>query len=165
MQKIIYVCDKCGAEIDGDALVVGLFNPQVGRIEPECSTYDDEHLCPECSAKFSQWMHEDELSEVAEQAAEEADSETPAAEETIAGTDTEPAEDPCDEVVDALSAATESAASEVPAKHNSTKKLNLDEGKIRALYEGGWSTPKIADEFGVAYGTIANRLRKMGLAK
>lgn len=161
MQKIIYVCDKCGTEIDGDALVVGLFNPQVGRIEPECSTYDDEHLCPECSAKFSQWMHEDELTEAAEKAAEEADSETPAAGETP----TEDAEDPCDEVADALSAATESVDSEVSTKHNSTKKLNLDEGKIRALYEGGWSTPKIADEFGVAYGTIANRLRKMGLAK
>lgn len=161
MQKIIYVCDKCGTEIDGDALVVGLFNPQVGRIEPECSTYDDEHLCPECAAKFSQWMHEDELSEAAEQAAEEADSEAPAAGETP----TEDTEDPYDEVVDALSAATESADGEVAAKHNSTKKLNLDEGKIRALYEGGWSTPKIADEFGVAYGTIANRLRKMGLAK
>lgn len=41
----------------------------------------------------------------------------------------------------------------------------MDEGKIKALYEGGWSIAKIADEMGASESTISKRLVRMGLER
>ena len=44
-------------------------------------------------------------------------------------------------------------------------KKNIDDGKIRACYEGGRSVSWIADEMGLAPQTIINHLTKMGIYK
>lgn len=42
-------------------------------------------------------------------------------------------------------------------------KKKIDDGKIRALYEGGWSVKNIAGEMHLTYQTIYNHLKAMGL--
>ena len=37
----------------------------------------------------------------------------------------------------------------------------FDMGKLKALYEGGWSVAKIADEMGVSQQTIYNKLKEL----
>lgn len=37
----------------------------------------------------------------------------------------------------------------------------IDEGKVKALREAGWSQAKIADEMGVSQGTISSLLKKL----
>ena len=37
----------------------------------------------------------------------------------------------------------------------------FDFGKLKALLDGGWSVPKIADEMGVSDQTIYNRMKEM----
>lgn len=48
---------------------------------------------------------------------------------------------------------------------NTNAKKNIDDGKIRALYEGGWIVSAIADEMKLAPQTIINHLTKMGIYK
>ena len=45
-------------------------------------------------------------------------------------------------------------------KRHSTKKVTLDMGKVKALKNAGWSTPKIADEMRVSVSTVARRLNE-----
>ena len=42
-------------------------------------------------------------------------------------------------------------------------KAKIDDGTIKALYEGGWSINKIADDIGCAPQTVTNHLKAMGL--
>lgn len=37
----------------------------------------------------------------------------------------------------------------------------FDMGKLKALLDGGWSVPKIADEMGVSDQTIYNKMKKL----
>lgn len=46
-----------------------------------------------------------------------------------------------------------------------TAKKEIDDGKIRALYEGGWIVSAIADEMKLAPQTVVNHLTKMGIYK
>ena len=46
-------------------------------------------------------------------------------------------------------------------KANQGKRIKLDEGKIKALHDAGWSNMKIADEMGVSDVTISKRLKEM----
>ncbi len=48
---------------------------------------------------------------------------------------------------------------------NTNAKKNIDDGKIRALYEGGWIVSAIADEMKLAPQTVVNHLTKMGIYK
>lgn len=45
------------------------------------------------------------------------------------------------------------------------KKSKIDDGKIRALYEGNRSVAWIADDMGIAPQTVINHLTKMGIYK
>jgi DNA invertase Pin-like site-specific DNA recombinase len=51
----------------------------------------------------------------------------------------------------------------MPKKNGRPIKGELDDGKIKALREAGWSVAKIADEFGCVEQTIYNHLKDMGL--
>ena len=51
---------------------------------------------------------------------------------------------------------------EGPSKEKTKKKKPIDDGKIAALRDGGWSLGAIADELGCCPQTIANRLNAMG---
>ena len=51
------------------------------------------------------------------------------------------------------------------ASKKKTLKKNIDDGKIRACYEGGRSVAWIADEMKLAPQTIINHLTKMGIYK
>lgn len=48
---------------------------------------------------------------------------------------------------------------------NTNAKKNIDDGKIRALYEGGRTVAWIADEMKLAPQTVVNHLTKMGIYK
>lgn len=48
---------------------------------------------------------------------------------------------------------------------NTNAKKEIDDGKIRALYEGGWIASAIADEMKLTPQTIINHLTKMGIYK
>lgn len=48
---------------------------------------------------------------------------------------------------------------------NTNAKKEIDDGKIRACYEGGRSVSWTADEMGLAPQTIINHLTKMGIYK
>ena len=48
---------------------------------------------------------------------------------------------------------------------NDTKRSNLDDGKILALRNAGWTYKKIADEMGVSDATIISHLKKMQAAQ
>ena len=50
------------------------------------------------------------------------------------------------------------------APKKEAKRKNFDTGKLRALLNGGWSVPKIADEMGVDASTIYYHMKKEGLA-
>lgn len=58
---------------------------------------------------------------------------------------------------------TEPEAEKAPKKK--TLKKDIDDGKIRALYEGGWVVSAIADEMKLAPQTVINHLTKMGIYK
>ena len=51
----------------------------------------------------------------------------------------------------------------MPKKNGRPLKGELDDGKIKALREAGWSVAKIADEFGCVEQTIYNHLKDIGL--
>lgn len=51
-------------------------------------------------------------------------------------------------------------AEEEPPKPR-TQKKEIDTGKIKALYDAGWSVARIADELGVSAPTIRSRLSEM----
>lgn len=57
------------------------------------------------------------------------------------------------------------AASKKKNAGNTNAKKNIDDGKIRALYEGGWIVSAIADEMKLAPQTVVNHLTKMGIYK
>lgn len=42
-------------------------------------------------------------------------------------------------------------------------KAKIDDGTIKALYEGGWSLTKIAEDIGCSAQTVNNHLKAMGL--
>lgn len=42
-------------------------------------------------------------------------------------------------------------------------KAKIDDGTIKALYEGGWSLTKIAEDIGCSTQTVTNHLKAMGL--
>ena len=48
---------------------------------------------------------------------------------------------------------------------NTNAKKNIDDGKIRACYEGGRTVAWIADEMKLAPQTVVNHLTKMGIYK
>lgn len=60
---------------------------------------------------------------------------------------------------------TEPEAEKAPAPKKKTLKKDIDDGKIRALYEGGWVVSAIADEMKLAPQTVVNHLTKMGIYK
>lgn len=43
------------------------------------------------------------------------------------------------------------------------KRKPFDTGKMKALLDGGWSIPKIADEMGVTQSTIYNHMKSEGI--
>ena len=51
------------------------------------------------------------------------------------------------------------------SQKNGTKRSNLDDGKILALRNAGWTYKKIADEMGVSDVTIISHLKKMQAAQ
>ena len=46
---------------------------------------------------------------------------------------------------------------------NGKAKAKIDDGTIKALYEGGWSLTKIAEDIGCSTQTVNNHLKAMGL--
>ena len=57
----------------------------------------------------------------------------------------------------------ESEAEPKPVKKPGPKK-DIDDGKIRALFETGhWTVADIADEMGISQATVYNHLKKMGV--
>ena len=44
----------------------------------------------------------------------------------------------------------------------STRKIDLDMGKVKALRDAGWTLKEIADEMHVAPSTISNKLKEEG---
>ena len=51
---------------------------------------------------------------------------------------------------------------EEPKKEETKKgRKPFDMGKLKALVDGGWAVPKIADEMGVSEQTIRNRMKQM----
>lgn len=48
-------------------------------------------------------------------------------------------------------------------KQSDPKKPPFDTGKMKALYECGWSAAMVADEMGVSVQTIYNKAKKEGL--
>lgn len=134
MQKIIYIRDKCKQEISGEGLVIGLFHPDKGHIAAyavEGEVYEDEHLCRKCAGLFCEWMHAGDKPDPVENEAENAADGAPEA----------PATPP---------------VKKVPANMK-----RLDEGKIKALREAGWSMARIAEEMGCSEATINNRIKRM----
>lgn len=58
-----------------------------------------------------------------------------------------------------------SAQDEQPKEEKPKKKRTpVDTGKLFALYQAGWSAPKIADELGISDQTVYNYLRKRGVS-
>ena len=55
------------------------------------------------------------------------------------------------------------AKGEKPEQKTEPKKARkaFDMGKLKALREGGWAVPKIADEMGVSEQTIYNKLKQL----
>lgn len=49
----------------------------------------------------------------------------------------------------------------ITTKEKPVKKIVIDNGKIKALRDAGWSLEKIADEVGCSPQTVANRLNAM----
>lgn len=51
---------------------------------------------------------------------------------------------------------------EEPKKEETKKgRKPFDMGKLKALIDGGWAVPKIADEMGVSEQTIRNRMKQL----
>ena len=51
---------------------------------------------------------------------------------------------------------------EEPKKEEAKKgRKPFDMGKLKALIDGGWAVPKIADEMGVSEQTIRNRMKQL----
>ena len=51
---------------------------------------------------------------------------------------------------------------EEPKKEETKKgRKPFDMGKLKALVDGGWAVPKIADEMGVSEQTIRNRMKQI----
>lgn len=51
---------------------------------------------------------------------------------------------------------------EEPKKEETKKgRKPFDMGKLKALVDGGWTVPKIADEMGVSEQTIRNRMKQL----
>lgn len=51
---------------------------------------------------------------------------------------------------------------EEPKKEETKKgRKPFDMGKLKALVDGGWAVPKIADEMGVSEQTIRNRMKQL----
>lgn len=54
-------------------------------------------------------------------------------------------------------------APELPKEEKkSTRKIDLDMGKVKALRDAGWTLKEIADEMHVAPSTISNKLKEEG---
>lgn len=54
-------------------------------------------------------------------------------------------------------------APELPKEEKkSTRKIELDMGKVKALRDAGWTLKEIADEMHVAPSTISNKLKEEG---
>lgn len=49
-----------------------------------------------------------------------------------------------------------------PETKKSTRKIDLDMGKVKALRDAGWTLKEIADEMHVAPSTISNKLKEEG---
>lgn len=143
MIKTLYYCDKCGREItDRDIPMVSVYEQERdlagnGDIVNELLTM---HLCKECCMKLTDYLTgvdevelEDDITEVLSEPAEEPQSDDIEGEEEV-------------------------IAEEPKPRRGSYK--GLDIGKIKALYNAGWSTRKIADEMGCSQRTICNYLKR-----
>lgn len=65
-------------------------------------------------------------------------------------------------LVDGLDEAEPAKPKAKPGPKKGTKR-KFDTGKLKALLDGGWSIPKIADEMGVDSSTIYYHMKKEGL--
>lgn len=81
-------------------------------------------------------------------------------------------DEPKPEPPDEFEAAAEEAMKEADAKRKKTGpkpgtkpkgQKPIDDGRIRALWEGGWSVAKIADDMQLSAPTVRKHLQKMGL--
>ena len=54
-------------------------------------------------------------------------------------------------------------AEEKGYSHTGKAKAKIDDGTIKALYEGGWPLTKIAEDIGCSTQTVNNHLKAMGL--
>ena len=68
-------------------------------------------------------------------------------------------------LIDGLDTPKPKAEPKPKAKPKATpKRKKFDTGKLKALLDGGWSIPKIADEMGVDASTIYYHMKKEGFA-
>ena len=73
------------------------------------------------------------------------------------------ATDPKPAVAASRQKATDADAPEKPAASKpAAKREKFDTGKMKALLQGGWSIPKIADEMGVSDQTVRNHMKREG---
>lgn len=163
MQKIIYICDKCKSQIEGDGVAIDRMKVGdqyvngVNRLMPENLT---RHLCAGCTEKMVRWIQQGpsdtegaENPALTRLKAEQAAAETEAQTQAQAEAEAEP-DDTREQIRKELAAKKKPAA---------VKRPPLDKGKIKALHEGGWSAGKIADEMGCTPQAIRQHLKGMGL--
>lgn len=182
MQKIIYICDKCKSQIEGDGVAIDRMKVGdqyvngVNRLMPENLT---RHLCAGCTEKMVRWIQQGPSdTEGAENPALTRLKAEQAAAETEAQTQAQADDsDPYDDVPEYVPTEAEAEAEAEPddtreqirkelaakKKPAAVKRPPLDKGKIKALHEGGWSAGRIADEMGCTPQAIRQHLKGMGL--
>ena len=142
MRQIIIKCDRCGGVIEYDPYKIRFFtedrNP-TGDMDCIRTGCDRLELCQNCVEELmyqiEQFMQPDEARPEPEAEPEE-----------------KPAEEPEPETGGA-------EPQQEPPKYRG----KIDAGRVRALYEAGWSVKEIAGEFGVSEQTVYNWLKQLKL--
>lgn len=157
MKLIKYICDNCGAEIEGDYHIALI--EEVDRVSgdyvSDTTEFDglrDKHFCLECSRKLLSIALDGfgiELPEIEDDLPEPVEIA-----EEIRST--------IEELYAEESEGDEGASEK---KSWSRKRKEIDVPKVKALYDAGWSTSRIAKEMKVSR-TVVDRIRKeKGLKK
>lgn len=133
MKQLVYSCDKCGKPITKD-----IYRLYVGIVSPET---DDAPECYELNGLGEAVFCSKCLAEIDKEVVNSIEKN-----------------DRLDKIIEEAS-----AKKDLPSKGKTKKKKPIDDGKIAALRDGGWTLEAIAEELGCCPQTIANRLNAMGM--
>ena len=137
-----WFCDLCGKQIEGYFLspIWEVFRPDgtmdAGSADPQSGDIIGFEVCPDCAKNADRRITD------LFRGKEEAETEIPENDENAPKNDAK------------------AGKNDAKAKKRK-KKSDLDDGKIAALRRAGWTVAKIADEMGVARGTISKHLKAM----